>query len=202
MNYEAHYNTLIKRGKERVLSGYTETHHILPRCMGGGDDPENLVKLTPEEHFIAHKLLVKMYPDNTDLIVAVFVMAGGRQEERHNNRVYGWLRRRFSQKRKGHRHSPETKAKMSAAAKGRPRSEIHRKRLSEANTGRKRGPNSPEHLAKRMASTRRTKEARGRPSFLDDVGYKESQSQKMKAIWALRKSGELPNVIPGKRKTH
>ena len=33
------------------------THHIIPRHMGGTDDPSNLVKLTVEEHAEAHKKL-------------------------------------------------------------------------------------------------------------------------------------------------
>ncbi len=39
---------------------YTENHHIIPRCMGGVDSPENLVRLTAKAHFIAHRLLTKM----------------------------------------------------------------------------------------------------------------------------------------------
>lgn len=38
----------------------TEIHHIIPRSVGGGDDSENLVKLTLREHFICHLLLPKM----------------------------------------------------------------------------------------------------------------------------------------------
>ena len=30
-------------------------HHILPKHMGGTDDPENIIKLTIEEHAEAHK---------------------------------------------------------------------------------------------------------------------------------------------------
>jgi hypothetical protein len=33
------------------------SHHILPKHMGGTDDPSNLVKLTVEEHANAHKKL-------------------------------------------------------------------------------------------------------------------------------------------------
>lgn len=32
-------------------------HHIIPRHMGGSDDPSNLIKLTIEEHSEAHRIL-------------------------------------------------------------------------------------------------------------------------------------------------
>ncbi len=38
---------------------YYEEHHIMPRSLGGTDDRENLVLLTPREHYIAHLLLTK-----------------------------------------------------------------------------------------------------------------------------------------------
>lgn len=37
------------------------THHILPRYMGGTDDPDNLVELTIEEHAEAHRLLYEQH---------------------------------------------------------------------------------------------------------------------------------------------
>lgn len=48
-----------------VPTGYTETHHILPRCLGGDNSKDNLVKLTAREHFIAHLLLTKCYEVGT-----------------------------------------------------------------------------------------------------------------------------------------
>ena len=33
------------------------THHILPKHMGGTDEPSNLIKLTVEQHAEAHKIL-------------------------------------------------------------------------------------------------------------------------------------------------
>lgn len=38
---------------------YTERHHIIPRCLNGGDEEENLSVLTFREHFIAHRLLIR-----------------------------------------------------------------------------------------------------------------------------------------------
>jgi hypothetical protein len=92
MNYELIYDKLITRGKERTLKGYKEVHHIIPRCMGGLDEKSNLVDLTPEEHYIAHQLLVKIYPNNYKLIRAAAMMIPNRL----NNKMYGWLRRKFS----------------------------------------------------------------------------------------------------------
>jgi hypothetical protein len=64
MNYKKIYDNLISKGRNRVLNCYVERHHIIPKCMGGTDDEENLVELTPEEHYVAHQLLVKIYPKN------------------------------------------------------------------------------------------------------------------------------------------
>ncbi len=56
------------------LEGYVETHHIVPRAFGGSNDRANLVDLTGREHFIAHRLLAKMFPDSS-MVHAVFKMA-------------------------------------------------------------------------------------------------------------------------------
>jgi hypothetical protein len=92
MNYQQIYDSLIERGQNRTLEDYTENHHIIPRCMGGSNDKENLVKLTPEEHYVAHQLLVKIYPNNPPLVKAAAMMVPNRP----NNKMYGWIRRQFS----------------------------------------------------------------------------------------------------------
>mgnify|MGYP000733483175 CR=1 FL=1 len=70
-------------------------HHILPKCLGGTDDLENLVELTAEEHFVAHQLLVKIYPNSPNLIFACHRMSYSKNDRRANNKMYGWLRKRF-----------------------------------------------------------------------------------------------------------
>jgi hypothetical protein len=62
MNYQKIYDSLIAKRKENKPAGYTEKHHILPRALGGSDDPSNLVVLTGREHWIAHLLLWKINP--------------------------------------------------------------------------------------------------------------------------------------------
>jgi len=97
MNYQAIYDRIIARGKERFLEEYTERHHIIPRCMGGTDDPENLVDLTPEEHYVCHQLLVKIHPNHPKLIHAVVCMSGFKHKR---NKLYGWHKRRSMLPRK------------------------------------------------------------------------------------------------------
>jgi hypothetical protein len=75
---------------------YTENHHVLPKCLGGLNDLSNLVRLTAEEHFVAHQLLVKIHPGNEKLIYAVCFMSYSPTGLRVNNRAYGWLKRRLA----------------------------------------------------------------------------------------------------------
>ena len=44
------------------------THHIVPKHMGGTDDPSNLIKLTIEEHAAAHKKLWEDFGNEYDRI--------------------------------------------------------------------------------------------------------------------------------------
>lgn len=94
MNYKNHYDTLIEHARDRKIEDYTEVHHIVPRCIGGTDDKTNLVRLTAREHFVAHQLLVKMYPKHQGLISAVFYMTCGNTFR--SNRIYEWHRKRLS----------------------------------------------------------------------------------------------------------
>src|SRR4051812_31227304 len=59
--YYQWYFVLIDKAKSRQdLIEHTETHHIVPKSIGGSNDEENLVELTPREHFVAHLLLPKI----------------------------------------------------------------------------------------------------------------------------------------------
>lgn len=96
MDYQKHYNKLIERAKNRRLTEYVERHHIIPRCLGGADTPENLADLLPEEHYVAHQFLVKLYPDNRKLLWALHRMSSGSYKNPRNNKLYGWIRRKAS----------------------------------------------------------------------------------------------------------
>jgi hypothetical protein len=101
MDYRKIYNNIVRRGQNRILEGYTEKHHIVPRCLGGTDDADNLVSLTPEEHYLCHLLLVKIYPNNISLVKAAMFMTASNNYIKRNNKVYGWLKREYSNSIKG-----------------------------------------------------------------------------------------------------
>lgn len=77
--YERTYNQLIERGKLRgldksKLEGYYEKHHIIPKCIGGKNNKENLVLLTAKEHLLAHMILFRLNPSNKLLLMSVNAM--------------------------------------------------------------------------------------------------------------------------------
>lgn len=117
MNYQCHYDRLIIRGVNRTtIEGlYYENHHIIPICLGGSDVPTNLVKLTAEEHYIAHALLAKIYKNTLDgykLICAFrFMSVDSHNGARINNKSYSWARKLFSLNNPCKK--PEIKAKIS-----------------------------------------------------------------------------------------
>jgi hypothetical protein len=159
MIYGAIYDRLIDRARGRVLAGYCETHHIIPRCLGGPDDPNNLVDLTAEEHYLAHQLLVKLYPDHLGILSAAHVMTTTRLPGRiATNKLYGWLRRRMSVLQTGQKRPPEVGQKIAARLRGRKLAEHVKEKLVAGRRGRK---NSAEHraaISKALTGIKRTPE--------------------------------------------
>jgi len=49
-------NILNMRGRFNC-QGYCERHHIIPKCIGGSDDLDNLIDLYAHEHYEIHRLL-------------------------------------------------------------------------------------------------------------------------------------------------
>ena len=63
-------NILKSRENKKIKNEYMEEHHILPRSLGGKDEPSNLIWLFPEEHYVAHRLLYLENPNNEKLAYA------------------------------------------------------------------------------------------------------------------------------------
>ena len=75
-------------------------HHIIPKCLGGSNASENLVRFTAREHFIAHLLLTKMLngPSKRKMIFALFRMTSGNNKQQRynlNNRSYELIKQKM-----------------------------------------------------------------------------------------------------------
>ena len=97
MKYKRIHDEIIENRKNHPLkktSGKTETHHIIPKSLGGLDTTENLIELLSREHFIVHYLLWKMYPKDSKArskMVKAFTMmkASPADKSRYfNSRLY------------------------------------------------------------------------------------------------------------------
>lgn len=187
MNYTNHYNSLIERAKTRILEGYSESHHIIPKCRGGTDDENNLVKLTPEEHFLAHQLLIKMFPEDEKLIFAAWMMCSNNQfQQRTNNKRFGWLRRAFNTAQKS--QVRKKRAKETKPRKKRTLSKEHRDKISQAGMGK---IITPEQKLKMSASQKGRK-------FSEQSRQKMSESAKGKKLSSETRSklSKLTKGIP------
>ena len=186
MNYRRIYNDLIMRGWRRTaLEGYCEKHHIIPRCLKGGNEATNIVRLTAREHFIAHLLLTRMYPDNSGLATAVFLMSHLKNfPVIKSSKIFAKIKHSLSLARSleqtGRTHTDESKKKMSLAKKGKKFSEEQLKKLAE---DRKLRPPMSEETKKKMSEAgkrRRVSEETRRKMSESSKGRKMSEESRRK----------------------
>lgn len=130
----------------------SEQHHIIPRCIGGSDDADNLIYLTYQEHFTAHRFLAEDNADNFSLVSAFWRMCNCGKD--CDATAYAQGRALFVQRLKqdyqgegnpfyGKHVTEEHAAKMreglSRALRGRVISPEHRQHLSESLQGKMKG---------------------------------------------------------------
>lgn len=123
--YERWYLNLVAKARaERPIEPHlpnTEKHHILPRCLGGSDDENNLVRFTIRQHYLAHMFLIRMYEgrERYQLEWALFRLSG-----KPSNRI-NLTSRQFEKSRltlhsslKGRKQTSEHVAKRTAQTTG------------------------------------------------------------------------------------
>lgn len=161
MNYQKIYDDIINKYKALNLQKYKkehlETHHIIPRCIGGTDDKENLVNLTAKAHFICHLLLSKIYKNDfnkyTKLFQALFMMSvmKNKSQQRHiiTSKQYEKIRLEYAEFRKNTTQSKEANERRRQKLLGRkvwnvgltketsPILKMIGQKVSKANKGRK-----------------------------------------------------------------
>lgn len=161
MNYQRHYDALMARARDRVLAGYKERHHVVPRCLGGGNAKANIVELTAREHFVAHCFLARIHGGG--LWVALIRMSGNAKRY-INGHLYEAAKRRWAAEIQGntfglgHKKSKAARRRISEAqlgeknhAFGKRLSAEHVRKVAAAMSARRL---SPEHRARIAAALR------------------------------------------------
>lgn len=177
-------NILDTRGRFNCGDEYHERHHIIPKCMGGGNEEENLIDLFAREHYEAHKLLAIENPSVRGLQYAWWCMSVitskdstkkyqiTAEEYETARKMFVSMpyseerRRRISESGRGRKHSEETREKMSKNAKERYKNpencSMYGKRHSEETKQKMRenhadmsGTNNPNYGRPRSEETRR-----------------------------------------------
>lgn len=159
--YEEFINNIIAiRGRHGCVEEYYETHHIIPRCMGGSDDEDNLIDLYAREHFQAHRLLALENPHNKSLIYAWWMMSHKTSREYQERyevtpEEYEESKKSFVEMQRQQKASEETRRKISEnhidvsgennPFYGKRHSEETRKKIGEARKGKYTGINNPNY---------------------------------------------------------
>ena len=167
MDYLRIYNGLIEKRKREVLAeencDYFEIHHIKPRSIYPDlvNDKENLIALTPKEHYFAHHLLKeiykKQYGDDSDeywkLFNAFWLMSHAKRYTFISAQRYEALRKEINDFWSDNNKTKEIRLKMSKAKKGKPSpkkgiplSEEHKEKLRLINLGKKHSPETIEKI--------------------------------------------------------
>lgn len=187
MNYQRIHDQIIERAKTRKLKGYRERHHINPRCLGGTDDLDNLVELTAREHFIIHKLLCEIYPNNNKLIYAYWMMCNMKSNTQNRSYLissheYERARLLFSYMHSNRIITPDTREKLRLARLGKTinmpngpytHTTEAREKIRNSKLGKKRGPLSEDQ------KTKMSLKLKGR-KLSDDHKKKISEARKRK----------------------
>lgn len=226
MDYQRIYNELIEaRRSTPVPEGYTEQHHIIPRAFQGTNDADNLIALTPEDHFMCHRLLAKIHGGPMNIAIWRMSQVNGDSARGVyiSPRVYAEARKNFVRAISGSNSpmygkpkSEETKQKLREANLGKIMSDDTRAKMSAA----QRGSNHPMYgkhpSAESLRKMSKAQSGKNNPMYgkpapnrseqkyifqHDEHGKQICTVYSLRTEFGLHKS-HLSSVVLGKRKSH
>lgn len=213
MNYRTHYLRLIEKASTRHKpAGYTERHHILPRCEGGGDETENLVYLTAREHYAAHLLLAK-WKGGVNWKAVKFM---GELTGRVTSRMYSEARQIVVEMRSGEnsewfgkgylqtgelnhmfgKPTSEHQKQRAREANSKPKSEETKKKMSLAQTGKTASEETKKKMSEQRKGKRLTKEHKMKISQ-GVTGRSFTEEHKIKLSVSLPKEKRVAASVAG-----
>lgn len=185
--YEEFINNILKtRGRFACGEEYHERHHILPKCMGGTNDQDNLIDLYAREHFEAHRLLALENPDNNKLVFAWWGMSHlkGKGQERYELTPEEYEEAKIMYSKRISELMKVQKAGENNPNYGKELSEETRRKMSESRKGDK-NPNygnvySEEFRQKISEAVKNSDKFKNRPPMSEETRKKISEARKGK----------------------
>ena len=178
MDYRRIYDDLIRTRRGLDRDQYTEKHHILPKSKGGSNGKDNIIRLTPREHLVAHKLLARIYDDRGMWFALMMMSRGGCRSaigQRVSSREYELIRKRVMS--------------LPSPWKGVKLSDEHKKKVS-LGSPRLSGANHPMFGKKHTEETKkRMSESSPRKSGKDHAMYGRKHTEETKVKFSIRSSG-------------
>lgn len=178
MNYKNIHDNIINKAKSENRKKlnkddenfiYYEKHHILPKCLGGLDNKNNLILLTAKEHFLIHKILNILHPDSRGLFYGYRTMSLLKKQNRDYKigaREYERIKIIFNFYNSGENHPNSKKKGINHPSFGKKLSSETKQKISQARKGKYKGENSPwwgvkkseEHI-KKLSESRKGRKA-------------------------------------------
>ena len=134
-------------------------HHIIPKHMGGTDDPDNLIALSIKDHAEAHKKLYEKFGKQEDYIAWMSLSSQIGKDE-----IF-----------------IQTSSLGGKLNKGKPKDKRHREKIKNAITGTSHSQEVKKKISKSMLGNKNSKNHNSNE-------YKRVQSQAMKDAWRRRKN--------------
>lgn len=140
MDYMAHYERLIEKyGSWIKPEGvYTERHRKIPGCMGGKYVEGNAFYMSARAHFVAHKLLVKIYPGEINMLRAASI-AGVKNGFKISSQMHARLKEAYANDESLKERGRATIANARAAFKSNPEA-VAAQRKHAVELGKRMGP--------------------------------------------------------------
>jgi hypothetical protein len=133
MNYQKTYDLIIQKAKSEnrkketyykikkynLEQPYYENHHIIPKCLNGTNNKENLVLLTAKEHYVCHKLLMYIHSNNRGIILSFIRMLYNKKSKNPiSSRDYEFAKKTLSKQMTGRKLSEEHRKNIGIGVKG------------------------------------------------------------------------------------
>jgi len=195
--YSKWYFDIVENKKNRDLKEKYESHHIIPKKLGGNNNSNNLIKLTYREHFICHLLLTKMTTGlNKKYMIHALNLMAHTKNIKINSKTYHYIKNQYSIQNSGklnamwgkknskhpafgYKHTDEFKIYISNKLKGRKHTVESKLKMSKKAKNRKVSDETRKKISE-------TKSGKNNPNF----GKKHSNEikEKMKKNhWTLKK---------------